>query len=740
MHGCYGDWQAAVGRAILVCVQVPSRNTRSGSAVVRLNGVLLLVFALAFGCDRDEGDYIEIPDLTATWEPKVDSGLEIPENAQLCAQDAECDDGIACTADVCQEGVYCSFIPVHEECSDGLFCDGTERCSPEDGGCVAGIAPDCNDDELCTIDSCDERTASCIHTPRDLDQDGEVDWHCFDGTDCDDQDAERGANAPEICADLEDNDCDDEVDERDCVAPPHDLCADALDISAGGTFELLVAGALDQYSASCQEEVPEVVVTFVLEEPMDVQLSAWGLLFNDGAEDLASISVRKDCSADAAILDCVEASFPAHARMRALPAGQYYATLAPDAASVSWVRSIRLMATFSAATAAPENTACGRALDISAGGRVEGSFVDVPDSVLSACSVGATLDGSTPRQPDLFYSFTTTEAHDVSLTALTLTNHTLSLSVLSTCGEVESTLACDRGTPASLVLHELPPGTYTVLVESPTVIEADFELDIRFDDPTPPPEGDDCAHVSELPLDAGRQTALLSDKMAMVETSCGVVGALDMVYAVEVDQPLDLGLRLDSGSNPIWLAVQSACGEPTTEQMCRFTYGGDFRLRDVQPGIYYVAVASFEAREVNLTVTGEEHTVSVEVGSGHGTCANATTVPASGGLFRGDTGLEADNYGTCRTGSAPEGLYRVELAGAAQVTVTASADFDVVITRLGPTTGSGLCDQLLACEDAALQDEVLQEALAAGVYYYAIDGYDSASYGTYTVEFQVEAQ
>lgn len=46
------------------------------------------------------------------------------------------------------------------ECQDGIECNGEELC--EQGRCVAGPAPDCDDGDLCTADGCNEGQG-CVH-------------------------------------------------------------------------------------------------------------------------------------------------------------------------------------------------------------------------------------------------------------------------------------------------------------------------------------------------------------------------------------------------------------------------------------------------------------------------------------------------------------------------------------------------------------------------------------------------
>ncbi len=57
----------------------------------------------------------------------------------------------------------CSFVPDLEgaACNDGSACTGGETCQA--GSCTGGVAPNCNDGNLCTDDACDPLTG-CVHT------------------------------------------------------------------------------------------------------------------------------------------------------------------------------------------------------------------------------------------------------------------------------------------------------------------------------------------------------------------------------------------------------------------------------------------------------------------------------------------------------------------------------------------------------------------------------------------------
>ncbi len=74
----------------------------------------------------------------------------VGENCQNIPNDALCNDQDPCTADSCSLEQGC----VHTAlvCDDGLFCNGTESCSG--GFCQAGVPP-------CPIEQCDEDTDMC---------------------------------------------------------------------------------------------------------------------------------------------------------------------------------------------------------------------------------------------------------------------------------------------------------------------------------------------------------------------------------------------------------------------------------------------------------------------------------------------------------------------------------------------------------------------------------------------------
>jgi len=107
-----------------------------------------------------------------TGNPDCDDGL-FCNGAETCVSGScqagtppNCNDGIACTTDSCNESTdSCDHTPNNGACSDGLFCNGSEVCNVSTG-CQAGTPPNCNDGIACTTDSCNESTDSCDHVPN----------------------------------------------------------------------------------------------------------------------------------------------------------------------------------------------------------------------------------------------------------------------------------------------------------------------------------------------------------------------------------------------------------------------------------------------------------------------------------------------------------------------------------------------------------------------------------------------
>jgi hypothetical protein len=91
----------------------------------------------------------------------------------------DCDDGVSCTIDSCNEGTdSCDNVPDDALCDNGLFCDGAEWCDPV-ASCQDGVDP-CDPGEICNEeeDVCELHFCATLPDPSvckgDVDGDGHV--------------------------------------------------------------------------------------------------------------------------------------------------------------------------------------------------------------------------------------------------------------------------------------------------------------------------------------------------------------------------------------------------------------------------------------------------------------------------------------------------------------------------------------------------------------------------------------
>jgi hypothetical protein len=80
-----------------------------------------------------------------------------------CVVGTPCDDGDPCNGTETCDGTGCHpGTPI--VCSDNDACNGVEACNPADGTCQPGTPPNCDDNNVCTADSCDA-ALGCLHQP-----------------------------------------------------------------------------------------------------------------------------------------------------------------------------------------------------------------------------------------------------------------------------------------------------------------------------------------------------------------------------------------------------------------------------------------------------------------------------------------------------------------------------------------------------------------------------------------------
>ena len=151
-------------------------------------------------CNTESGACASLP---------VDDDTPCPDNdpcthTEICQQGAcnfqpvDCDDGVGCTVDTCnQEEGGCEHLPLDLECSDGVLCT-IDTCNPGDGCTYTLSAEDCDDGVACTKDVCDPGEG-CKNLINEA--------FCDDGVACTTEACDPVAGCQVV---LEDSNCDDE--------------------------------------------------------------------------------------------------------------------------------------------------------------------------------------------------------------------------------------------------------------------------------------------------------------------------------------------------------------------------------------------------------------------------------------------------------------------------------------------------------------------------------------------------
>ena len=83
-----------------------------------------------------------------------------------------CNDGMACTVDTCDDDLGCLNLPSAARCDDGVACT-QDSCDPLEGCLHVPLATACDDEIPCTLDSCDP-VQGCHHVTRDAECDDNV--------------------------------------------------------------------------------------------------------------------------------------------------------------------------------------------------------------------------------------------------------------------------------------------------------------------------------------------------------------------------------------------------------------------------------------------------------------------------------------------------------------------------------------------------------------------------------------
>lgn len=649
-----------------------------------------------------------------------------PELGGPCVDDGQCDDGVPCTFDECDEELLlCRFSPDDSTCQNGLFCDGVERCFTKIG-CIPGVPVGCSDPTPCTIDACDEATKTCVHIPRDADEDGDVDGHCSGGNDCDDFDPSVSSLAPEVCGNKKDDDCDLVTDEAACTAPAHDTCSDPLEITAPGTYVMDTAGASFHYATSCasgdQALLRDVVAAVVLPAgpPLDVEVTA-RTTFVDVSVALAGL-----CGDASSELACGP-TFPDGksakvAKLRGRSLGDAMKETAyPLYVTTGQTTAVTLEVAYLPAEPKPLNETCGSADPLLPGVPVKAQIIDAAKDLGSACETAL---------GDLVWSFELLQPSNVDVFAASVDGDgdpVLSLRGPG-CSLPEDEIVCQAGETAHVFWQSLPAGTYYVGLSATAPTTALMTLEVS--PPTAPPLDDNCASSPPIAPNTTIDVPLAGHQD---DTGICLPGMVDAAYELVLPEASDVLLveRISQGDTGAIGLSKPGCADASDKVMCAWDADSPIRAAKhaVPAGSYRVVAESALGQPVQVTAFVRKAVAPTLVVFAE-SCADAFEIPETGGFFQGTTANAIPHYnagcdqGGVDEGGAPDQMLKLTLASPKRVVLDmAGSGYSTLLdVRKGPACPGAEVTQGCAVGYNPSRS-FLDLKLDAGVYFIQIDGY-----------------
>ena len=679
------------------------------------------------GCGSDPRELFTRPadagleaDVTEERPPEVDPTLGGP-----CTEDAQCDDAIPCTFDSCDKSLLrCRNVPDDTQCADDSYCNGREKCVIR-LGCAAGPVVTCQDDNPCTIDRCIESTKGCEHGPRDVDGDGDPDYHCVGKRDCDDLDPDVSSLRAEVCGNFKDDNCNGVIDEAGCVQAANDVCATALAVTAPGTYLLSTVATKKDYTTSCTVTTPgsakDIVVKITVPGAAggpDQDVEVWTNA--QVATNEVAVALQSTCGQPASELGCghVAASSFARTIARSVAPG----TVLSAVITTQTEGAVDVKVDFRAGTTKPGNEACAAPEPVALDTPTTVRLVDPAKDLESGCERAKT--------GDLTYTFTLAQPSDVRIFASTLAgtgDPVVTLRDASCTGE----LRCRVGSSAALFARNLAAGPHVFTVAGTRQIDA--SVVVKAYPPTVAPPNQSCATAPPIAINSTVAVDLSAQEDA-IKNGCFPSG-LAAAYELTLTQPSDVLVigrfpSIESGSvslnGPACTTadlVPGACSLGVSPQRVA--------KRNLSAGSYRVVIADELGQTAQLSVLVRPTVAPVNVGASDN-CTAAFALPAAGGFFTGDTtNAVADYDAGCDAPGQPvngarDQIMRLDLTQQRRVVMDMSGSFYTTIldVRKGAVCASAAEVPNACFVGFAAGKSFLDLTLAPGTYWLQVDGYN----------------
>ena len=650
----------------------------------------------------------------------VDGGPDAdPTLGGPCTDDGQCDDGVACTHDSCDQTLLrCRNVPDDTLCDDGVYCNGKEVC--EKTGCGPGPVVACSTTSACDIDTCNESDKTCSHKLRDVDGDGDPDGHCTGGHDCDDGNPAVSSLHSEICGNSIDDNCNGQIDEQPCVTAQNATCGTALPIGAPGTYALSTVGAPKSFGATCSVSNPpaahDVVAAVTVPAGPNVDLDVWA----DGSGGETAVAIFSQCGQSSSELACGGSfgTWSTRARARDVAPGTYWVVVTSSLES-----SVDLSVDFLTPSGKASNEDCATAAPIAVNTPTTVSIIDASKDLPDACNA---------QTGELTYALSLAQAADVRVYASTLRGSGVPVIGLRapSCTGQNDELRCRNGTALPLFARNLQ-GTYYLTVAGSSLIDASILVETSA--PTSAPADQSCSTSPSATID-GTMNFDLSNHEDAIHDGC-FAGGPTASFDVSLANASDVLVVGRFPQTDVGAVSFDAPGCTSSDRLLCWVASTPVRVsqRNVAAGDYRVVVTDTDGQQGTLTTLVRDTVAGTQV-TGSDDCNGFIDVPATGGFFYGDTTNhvadfdEGCDYGNVPKGGAADQILRLVLTQNQRVVLDMNGStYNTILSlRQGPTCPGtelkGACNYGFSGPRSFLDYE-----LVAGTYYIVIDGYDLAT-------------
>lgn len=296
-------------------------------------------------------------------------------------------------------------------------------------------------------------------------------------------------------------------------------------------------------------------------------------------------------------------------------------------------------------------------------------------------------------------------------------------------------IRCNAGSPPMVIARELPAGDYAILVQSSS--PGAFDLNVRFEPPSPDPPGDTC--TSAIDVTSAPGSAITADMLQDTLPSCtsSFGSYVDAFYYFDLAATQDVTVTTEDGTFH-HASLSTTCGDLASELRC-WSGGGTHMetWRSLAPGRYYIAIGS-QTRSPSIDARVEIRPPTPIPPNDR--CAGAIVL--SDGTSRRDTTVgfaDDERGGSCAGFGQPDAYYTFTLATRQRI-IASVTDGDGGSTRYYLTLKDGCAGAEVQCTTAstfpAPSSGTIARNLDAGTYVLMVET-DASDTSDYFIDFSV---